>query len=84
MKLIPIETRDIPPEAKGRRESLPQRIYEAALISFMDGRCEAVRVEEPRITKNLCYRGLSTTIERLGFPCKAMIRDGNVYLIKTI
>ena len=54
MKLIPIETRNIPPDNKVGRHGaeLPRRIYEAALITFMDGNYDAVRIEEPRITKN--------------------------------
>lgn len=86
MKLIPIETRNIPPDNKVGRHGaeLPRRIYEAALIAFMDGNHEAVRIEEPRITKNGCYHAFYTAIEKMKCPVKVIMRDGNVYLVKTI
>lgn len=84
MKLIPIDTRDIPPEVRGRRVNLPRRTYEAAIITFMDGRNNAVRVEEPRASKKAQVVAFRLAIETNRFPCEVVMRDGNVYLIKTI
>ena len=86
MKLIPIDVRDIPQKQVGKKsgEQLPMRIYEAALISFFNSKQIAVRVEEGRATKSALYHSFKGAIEHLRYPCEAVMRDGNVYLIKQI
>lgn len=84
MKLIPINTRDIPPEIRGKKGQLPKRTYEAALITFMNGNNDAVRVQEPYVSTKGLALSFKTSIESNKFPCDVIIRDGNVYLIKTI
>lgn len=85
MKLIPIDVRDIPNDQTGKKkDSLPMRIYEAALITFFNGAHAAVRVEEGRATKSALYHGFLGAIERLRYPCEVVMRDGNVYLIKQL
>ena len=85
MRLRPIDTRDIPPEARVKSSrNLPPRTYEAALITFMDGKYDAVEVSEPAVTKMAMRHGFDDAISKNGFPCKCIMRDGNIYLIKTI
>lgn len=83
MKLIPIDTRDIPPEVRKKRETLPKRTYEAAIITFLNGKHNAVRIEEPYVSKKGLYVSFKASIEYNHFPCDVIQRDGNVYLIKT-
>ena len=85
MKLRPIELGDVPKEMTGtHKDSLPKRIYEAAIISFMDGRSQACEVREERVSKRVLCRSLQETIKECRFPCEAVMRNGDVYLIKTI
>ena len=85
MKLRPIELGDIPKEMTGtHKDSLPQRIYEATVITVLDGKSQACEVREDRVSKRVLCHALQETIKKCRFPCEAVMRNGDVYLIKTI
>lgn len=80
MKFVPIKKEDI-----CGRAVYKYGVKQQLLLDFMASDAEAAEVTE-FTNKNayLCASVLGRAIKRLRIGCKASVRDGHVYLIKTI
>ena len=85
MKIRPIELADVPRNMTGGYKGmLPHRAYEAVLEHFMAGKSQACEVREDSVTKKVLAQSLQDAIRKGGYPCECVMRNSDVYLIKTI